>query len=61
VIASLESDHESVRVNACWTLGYLGPEAAAAVPALETAADNDDAQDVRNRAAWALKRIDDAV
>ena len=52
----LDHDHEVVRENACWALGYL--EAESALERLEAVRLDDEAERVRNIAAWAIAEIE---
>lgn len=54
----LEDDHEVVRENACWALGYLGSRADAALDRLEACRTDDEHADVRTRAQWAIAQIE---
>lgn len=56
-IELLSDDDERVRENACWGLGYL--RAKEARDALERCASDDEDDDVRHRAVWALAEIGD--
>jgi HEAT repeat protein len=52
-----DKEYRDSRYQLVWTLGSLGPEARAAVPALREALDDPDSL-VRRSAAEALKKID---
>ncbi|QLD89070.1 HEAT repeat domain-containing protein [Natronomonas salina] len=52
----LDHDQEVVRENACWALGYL--EAESALERLEAVRLDDEAERVRNIAAWAIAEIE---
>jgi HEAT repeat protein len=54
-VGRLDDDHEFVRENACWALGHL--EAESARTPLESVAVDDQNDDVRTRAQWALDRL----
>lgn len=51
----LDHEHELVRLNACWALGHL--EAESGLGRLDAVRVEDDADRVRNRAAWAIAEI----
>jgi len=55
-ITLLDHDHRLVRLNACWMLGHVRADPAAS--RLDDVRINDDDEQVRNRAAWALTEID---
>ena len=55
LIELLNDTDPQARQNACWGLGYLNAEDATAN--LEECASQDDDQDVRSRASWALSQI----
>jgi len=55
LIELLNDTDPQARQNACWGLGYLNAEDATA--SLEECASQDDDQDVRSRASWALSQI----
>lgn len=55
LIGALDDDFSWTRSNACWALGYLA--AAPALDRLETLADQDPEQPVREGAAFAVERI----
>ena len=56
LIELLEDSWLRSRVHACWALGYCGDDAA--VDALDDARHTDPDEAVRDRAAWALDRIE---
>jgi hypothetical protein len=57
LLSLLTDDHHLVRENACWALGYVGDPSA--LEFLREVAVDDEHGDVRNRARWALARIED--
>jgi HEAT repeat protein len=57
LLSLLTDDHHLVRENACWALGYVGDPAA--LEFLQEIAVDDENGDVRNRAQWAVARIED--
>jgi HEAT repeat protein len=52
----LTDDSPAVRENACWGLGYL--QATEAEDDLQRRVREDDSENVRSRASWALSRLD---
>ncbi|ESS09952.1 MAG: hypothetical protein A07HN63_00388 [uncultured archaeon A07HN63] len=56
LIELLEDSWLRSRVHACWALGYCGDDSA--VDALDDARHTDPSEAVRDRAAWALDRIE---
>ncbi|WP_254821917.1 HEAT repeat domain-containing protein [Haloglomus halophilum] len=52
----LNDEHHLVRRNACWALGYLADEEALDV--LRTVTVEDEDEEVRERAQWAVSRIE---
>jgi HEAT repeat protein len=52
----LTDDHHLARANACWVLGYLADEES--LDGLRTVAIEDDHEAVRERAQWAVSRIE---